>query len=359
MSLLEVQVKGVRNISDIKFNPSSGLNFIVGANGSGKTSLLEAIYLLGRARSFRTQNIKKVISSGSESLIVYGVINSNGVSNKVALKKTPVETLIRINAVTERKSSELSRYIHTHLIRPESQTLLERGSMARRSFIDWGVFHVKHRFLQCSKKYNQLLKQRNKLLKSKQLETLDAWDNKLVEYGIMISSERDKYATLLEQEVKLITIDLLGETNVKVVYLTGWDKGLSFSESLKKNRRRDSQYGFTTTGPHKSDMQVLVNNVLAQDHLSRGQMKLLVISLYLAQIKIMSSFSEKSFCVLLDDLAAELDLINLKKTMLFLNKLKVQTFITTTKESLFEEYIEKNKSNVFHVKHGSNHLEGR
>jgi len=352
VALLEVQIKDVRNISSITFHPSLKLNIIAGPNGSGKTSLLEALYLLSRARSFRTQNIKKVISNNKEHLIVYAKIKQQDVENKVAIKKSTTETQIRVNGKTEKKSSELSRYLHTHLIRPESQTLLERGSTARRSFVDWGVFHVKHEFLQTAKKYNQLLKQRNKLLKSKKLETLGAWDKKLVEYGIIITKERKKCVVLLEDELKLITHDLMGEVNIKLVFLNGWSNEVEFEESLSKNLNRDTLYGYTTTGPHKSDMQVLIDNKPAQDFLSRGQMKLLVISLYLAQIKITSQYKGKPICVLLDDLAAELDVDSLKKVMVFLDKLSVQVFITTTKKELFKSYIEDNEANVFHVKHG-------
>lgn len=355
MALLEVQIKDVRNISNIRLHPSPKLNIIIGPNGSGKTSLLEALYLLSRARSFRTQNIKKVISSDKENLVVYAKINAQGLDNKVAIKKGPTETQIRVNGKTEKKSSELSRYLHTHLIRPESQTLLERGSTARRSFVDWGVFHVKHDFLKTAKKYNQLLKQRNKLLKSKQLETLSAWDKKLVEYGIIITNERKLYVSKLERELKLITSDLISKIDIQVLYSGGWSDDISFEESLNKNLSRDVLYGYTTTGPHKSDIQVLVNGKPAQDFLSRGQMKLLVISLYLAQIKVMSELKGKSSCVLLDDLAAELDVENLKKVMMFLDKLDVQIFITTTKKEQFKSYIEGNEINVFHVKHGAIH----
>ena len=182
MSLKDVQIKDVRNIENIKFHPSPKLNIIVGPNGSGKTSLLESLYILSRARSFRTQNIVKVISHKNKNLIVFAELESLGVTHKIAIKKNQHETTIRVNGITEKKTSELSRLLHTHLIRPESQALLENGATSRRSFIDIGVFHVKHSFLDASKQHNQLLKQRNKLLKTKQLDTLSVWSNKLIEY---------------------------------------------------------------------------------------------------------------------------------------------------------------------------------
>ncbi|MBQ0723784.1 MAG: DNA replication/repair protein RecF [Cycloclasticus sp.] len=352
MSLSELRIKDVRNIVSAHLLPSSRLNVLVGANGSGKTSFLEAIYLLSRARSFRTHNIKKVINNETSSLLVFAKLDHTDANNHIAIKKDPQETTIRINGKTEKKSSELNRFFHAHLIRPESQALLESGSSLRRSFVDWGVFHVEHEFLDASKKYNHTLKQRNKLLKSKRLDTLDVWSDKLVEYGIIISNHRERYVSELESAMRLISSGLLGEVMVSIEYVKGWDKGLSYEQALTKSFARDAQYGYTTVGQHKSDIRVLVDGRLAQDHLSRGQMKLLIIALYLAQIKMMRDQGNKSICVLMDDLASELDAVNFKKVMLFLVGLGIQVFVTTTDEAPFLEYINHKDSKVFHVKHG-------
>ncbi|AFT66044.1 DNA replication/repair protein RecF [Cycloclasticus sp. P1] len=357
MSLVDVQIKDVRNIENIIFQPSPKLNIIVGPNGSGKTSILESLYILSRARSFRTQNITKVLSHNKDSLIVFAQLAYVNVSHKIAIKKNKHKTIIRINARSEKKSSELSRLFHAHLIRPESQTLLENGGVDRRAFIDTGVFHVKHSFLNISKQYNHLLKQRNKLLKTKQLDTLTVWNNKLIEYGTIVSHEREKYLELLDKELKGIACQFIGDAEVTLNYLKGWDKSLSFEDALNKAKDRDILYGFTTAGAHKADIKVLVNGRLAQDYLSRGQMKLLVIAMYLAQIKLMRDRVSKSVCVLLDDLGAELDRENVRKVMFFLQKLNIQTFVTTTNIDLFLEFIDAKETKVFHVKRGVMQIE--
>jgi len=357
MYLSKIQINNVRNIELIGITPSEKLNIIVGPNGSGKTSVLESLYLLSRARSFRTHNIKKVVSFDKSDLTVFAELQGSSLPNKIAIKKKHGDTLIRINGQTEKKSSELSRYLQTHLIRPESQSLLENGSSVRRSFIDWGVFHVKHDFLNISKKHNQLLKQRNKLLKTKQLDTLPVWNNKFAEYGTMVSIERQEYVSRFERELRVIARELIGDIELRVDFIKGWDKDLSLEAALDKAESRDTYYGYSTVGSHKSDIKVRVNGKLAQDFLSRGQMKLMVIAMYLAQIKLMSAMVEKSSCVLIDDLAAELDELSFKKVMLFLNELAVQVFITTTNKQLFLEYIETDESKVFHVKHGRIEIE--
>ena len=357
MSLKVVQIKDVRNIESVSFHPSSGLNVIVGPNGSGKTSLLESLYILSRARSFRTHNIRKVLSYDKKDLVVFAELSASGVSSKIAIKKNQQETTIKINGHIEQKASELSRHLHTHLIRPESQSLLENGATSRRSFIDLGVFHVKHSFLKVLKQHNQVLKQRNTLLKSKQLDTLPIWSNKLVEYGTMVSEQRAEYVNLLEKELRLVATEFFGDIEFSIKYLSGWDKNLTLTEVLARNLNRDIQYGYTTAGAHKSDIKVFVNNKLAQDFLSRGQMKLLVIALYLSQIKLMSKQSYKSVCVLLDDLAAELDEVSFKKVMFFLKDLGIQIFVTTTNKSLFSDFIKEKETKLFHVKHGVMHIE--
>jgi len=352
MYLSKIQINNVRNITQIGIHPCNKLNVLIGPNGSGKTSILESLYLLSRARSFRTHNIKKVVSFNESDLTVFAELEGDGLLSKMAIKKKHGDTVIRINGETEKKSSELSKHLRTHLIRPESQTLLENGSSVRRSFIDWGVFHVKHGFLDTSKKHNQLLKQRNKLLKTKKLDTLSVWNNKFVEYGTMVSIERKEYVSDFERELQLIAEQLIGGIQLRVDFMKGWDNSLSLEEALNKAHSRDVYYGHSTVGSHKSDIKVLVDGKLAQDFLSRGQMKLMVIAMHLAQIKLMSGVLGKSICVLIDDLAAELDENSFRKVMLFLNDLAVQVFITTTNERLFLEYIETNDSKVFHVKHG-------
>ncbi|ORU92218.1 MAG: DNA replication protein RecF [Cycloclasticus sp. symbiont of Bathymodiolus heckerae] len=353
MSLVDIQIQDVRNINRIHFQPSAGLNIIVGPNGSGKTSLLESLYILSRARSFRTQNINKVLSHGKSKLIVFSKLDDGETIKKIAIQKNKVETVIRINGKTEKKASELSKHLHTHLIRPESQALLEGGSTGRRSFIDLGVFHVKHSFLEALKNYNLCLKNRNKLLKQKEFKTLPVWGNKLAEYGIIITTERSAYVERFELELNPIVKILIGDVEVDVKYTNGWLDKVTLPEALERSLEKDKRYGYTTTGAHKADLKIFIDGNAAQDYLSRGRMKLLVIAMYLAQIKLMGQIELKSVCVLLDDLAAELDVKSFRKVMLFLVSLGIQVFVTTTNEKAFLGFIGKGDAKLFHVKHGA------
>jgi len=350
--LVELKISDVRNLESLNLTLSKTSNIIVGPNGSGKTSILETIYLLSRARSFRTYTTKKIISSGKNALVVYGLVEDEQQQNKIAIKKSTQETLIKINGEKEKKSSELASYLRVHLIRPESQTLLERGGALRRSFLDWGVFHVKHDFLTLSKNYNKVLKQRNQLLKQSPLDTLPLWNKKLAEYGTILDAERLAYVESLRYEFKLISEELLGLEALELEYNRGWPENRTFLEALEGTKKRDVFKGYTTVGSHRADFNVKVGNCLAQDYLSRGQMKLLVLALYLAQVKVTSMASQQRVVVLIDDLPAELDVYNLKKVVSFLSRLSVQVVMTTTNINNFLGWYSMENTKVFHVKHG-------
>lgn len=352
MALTELRVLNVRNLQEVSFKPSPQLNIISGANGSGKTSLLESIYLLSRTKSFRTHSINKVISKGKDALVVSGKIIVNNSQNQLGIKKNKDKTLIRINGIDQKKTSELSSYLQVHLIRPETQTLLERGAGPRRTFLDWGVFHVKHEFLAASKKYNKTLKQRNALLKSRSIESLEPWNKNISEYGTILTNERDSYTKKLNNELRVISKTLLGISDFDLSLKQGWESGVSLLSALKKNEHLDVLRKFTNIGAHRADIQIRTNDCLAQDYLSRGQMKLLVLALCLAQVKISSFNSGVKPCVLIDDLSAELDNEHLQKVMRYLIKLDAQIFITTTDPELFSEFGKAENTKLFHVEHG-------
>jgi len=352
MSLIEIRTKNVRNLTEstLSFNP--GLNIISGDNASGKTSLLEAIFLLSRTRSFRTHSIKNIINKDQDVLIVSGKTIDQSSISQIGIKKSKDKTVIRINGKDEKKTSELLSYFQVHLIRPETQMLLEKGPSLRRSFLDWGVFHVKPSFLLNSKRHTQALKQRNTLLRKKQVAGLGSWNHKLAEYGTIISKDRENYIELLLIEFTIIAEKLLGLKGFRLTLKKGWDKNLSLIEALEKSQSIDVLKGYSHVGCHRADFQIHINGLLAQDFLSRGQMKLLVLSLCLAQVGISSRHGTVKPCVLIDDLAAELDEKRLLKVMQFLESLDAQIILTTTDIDRFAGFIQKEQTKVFHVEHG-------
>ena len=141
MQLSQVDIQGVRNLKSVSLIPASGINLIYGCNASGKTSLLEAIYLLSHGRSFRTSNIRSVIHSESTKLAVFGKViqEQTGSCIKLGLEKGISHTQIRINQQNVTQASRLAAYLPVQIINPEAHRLLEQGPSQRRKFIDWGL----------------------------------------------------------------------------------------------------------------------------------------------------------------------------------------------------------------------------
>lgn len=350
--LSEVKISNIRNIKSGHIKLSKKINIFVGPNGSGKTSILEGVYLLSRSRSFRTQSLNKVRTKNEDSLVVYGLLEDAHGKHQIGIKKTNQETKIRINGKSEKKASELSEYVKVHLIRPESQALFERGSSLRRAFIDWGVFHVKHQFLNSAKKYNHTLKQRNKLLKQRDESTLPIWNKRLAEYGEIVNQERGLYSEALNTALSQTIKPLLGDMDIQLRYVSGWSPETTLEEALNRGVKKDLLRGYTTIGPHRSDIVLKVNNHLAQDYLSRGQMKMAVLALCLAQAKVSAKASDQNICVLIDDLSAELDRVNLEKVLNLLYDTGAQILVTTTSQDAFNGWLNLDNTKLFHVEQG-------
>ena len=248
-------------------------------------------------------------------------------------------------------SSKLAALVPIQVITPESNRLLEDGPKFRRQFLDWGVFHVKHDFLQIWKDYHKVLRQRNSALRqhhSKQQIT--SWDRPLVEIAQKFHESRIGYLDNLTPIVKAFTKQLTDE-DISIDYQFGWDKTLNFQDALLYSFEQDCQFKHTRVGPHRADLVIKSNGIAVQVGLSRGQQKLLVCALRLAQIHYLQILSEQSCIILVDDLPAELDVLHRQRLMTLLNDTNAQIFVTTTDSKLLDLKFNSTQK-VFHVEHG-------
>ncbi len=350
MPLSLLRICHLRNIKDIEIEPSPSLNLVIGGNGAGKTSILEAIYLLGRGRSFRGVEISPLITSGETETIVFGKLfgddrqgDSIGISKQ--LKGT---TQIKINGATVSRLSTLAQTLPLQVITPKSHEILERGSTYRRRLIDWGVFHVEHNIIKFANNYNKALKQRNAALR-RSPQTAFAWDSLLIENAIQIESTRRGYLEKLVPIFNSKAMKLIGREDITIKYHCGWSENETYAESIQRRKKDDINRGFTGTGPHKADIKIEIAGVPVEKVVSRGEQKLIIAALYLAQAKIAADESQVKPLILIDDLPAELDK---EKRILFLNELTtldLQIFITGISRKYFPAL---SSSEVFHVKHG-------
>jgi len=352
MSLLKLDIYKVRNIHQSSIKPSPGINLITGENGSGKSSLLEAIFILGRARSFRASNIKQVIQFEQTELIVSG--QSKQQSDHVfhlGIQLNGKNCEIRLNQEKSSKA-ELAYSLPVLLIHPKSYVLLDGGPQVRREFLDWGVFNYEHDFLVNWRKFKKVLLQRNSLLKSKQTNQINVWNTELVQYGTIVSNYRKKYLEKLQTVFLEICHHFLDFEKVELMYVSGWDDSNSFIFALESDFEKDLRYGFTHSGPHRSDFSLMIDGRLAKNVVSRGQLKLLMLSLKLAQVKLINTGKTNSVCLLIDDLTAELDSHNKAKLLQYLSSLDCQVFMSTTELSNFGDLSALENYKVFHVEQG-------
>jgi DNA replication and repair protein RecF len=352
MSLVKIEAHDVRNIQYAAIEPSPHLNFVVGPNASGKTSLLEAVYILGRARSFRTSQISQVIRFGQNGLMVTGkVVDDTRPAMPIGVRVTRGEREIHLEGRKIQSSAELIGAFPVLVIQPASSTLLEGAPKYRRQFLDWGVFHFEESYLDCWRRYVRALSQRNTLLREKRLGDIALWNREVARYGTIMNGARDRYAEKLKPFLLLSAAQFFEGFEFELHLQSGWSKNKTLEAALQEDVASDVRLGYTQSGPHKADFSISLDGRPARAYLSRGQMKLLVYSLLLAQSLLMEESADVSACVLIDDVASELDEDNKHKLLGFLRERRTQFFITATADRVIRDAVDDDAA-VFHVEHG-------
>lgn len=356
MALLhQVKINGVRNLAPLSFNPSPFLNLFYGANGSGKTSVLEAVHLLATGKSFRTQKVKAIVSDRQPGFSLYGEVNQSHIPMGITRQLDGIRK-IKVAGEPVTSAAELARLLPVQLIEPHSFKLLEGSPQERRQFLDWGVFHVEHGFIDAWKNFKRALNQRNIILKKHQPvhSELSAWDEQLIAAARKVDEYRASYIHRLMPLVNEIlnTFETLPELSIS--YYRGWDKEVDYAEILKDGIPRDMEQGYTMMGPQRADIKFRCNRMNITERFSRGQLKLVVISMKLAQGVLLSNEVKRNCVYLLDDLAAELDKEHRKALCELLEGLKCQVFATgVSRESLSDFHgSDMDNNKVFHVEHG-------
>lgn len=354
MSLSRLIIHQFRNINSATLNFNAKINVLVGPNGSGKTALLEAIYFLGLGRSFRTHLTSRVVEHQSKSFTLFSEIQNKNGSIPIGLQKSKSgETLLKINGSYCKKLANLTQYLPLQLITPEGYTLLSGSPKNRRAFLDWGVFYHDPVFYPNWSRIKRLLKQRNAALKQcKTYNELQVWDNELCLLSEEISRQREAYFELLMPLVKQTLADFLPDFSITSQFFCGWDKNnKSLQDYLIDNFDRDKQIGYTGAGPQKADLRFKINGIPVSDVLSRGQLKLFVYALRLAQGLFLNSFDNKQCVFLIDDFSSELDQNKQQILAKHIINSDAQIFISV----ILPENIDRlfgQEQTVFHVEHG-------
>ncbi|WP_336293121.1 DNA replication/repair protein RecF [Cronobacter dublinensis] len=309
MSLSRLLIKDFRNIENADLALSPGFNFLVGANGSGKTSVLEAIYTLGHGRAFRSLQIGRVIRHEQDAFILHGRLQGDEREVSVGLTKDRNgDSTVRIDGSDGHKVAELAQLMPMQLITPEGFTLLGGGPKYRRAFLDWGCFHNEPGFFVAWSNLKRLLKQRNAALRQvTRYEQLRPWDRELVPLAEQISQWRASYSEAIASNMADTCAQFLPEFTLTFSFQRGWEKESDYADVLERGFERDRMLTYTAHGPHKADFRIRADGAPVEDTLSRGQLKLLMCALRLAQGEFLTRESGRRCLYLIDDFASELD----------------------------------------------------
>jgi DNA replication and repair protein RecF len=329
VTLSRLQVTDFRCLqsAELVFDPHFTL--ISGPNASGKTSLLEALYVLGRGRSFRTRRLEHLIRLGTERFVVFGEVETSTRRVPMGVEGSRVGMRAQIDGDKPSSLAELALFLPVQIIDPEVHHLIDEGPSRRRRFLDWGVFHVEQSFVVHWQRYQQVLKQRNAALKARQPKAVvSVWDSDLVRSGETLSAARTAYVSALIPYAETIGRNLLG-MELSLSYRNGWLKGHTMTEALQQSWNHDLEMGATQVGPHRAELGIRLDGTTVKDRISRGQQKLLAAALLMAQIKLFPEGSPVQPSLLLDDPAAELDNEHLAALIREVSSQSVQLIVTT------------------------------
>jgi DNA replication and repair protein RecF len=347
MLLSKLIVSHFRNIhsAELKFAPQ--VNLIVGDNGSGKTSLLEAVYYLGHAKSFRTPHSTHLINLQENEFVVYGELDP---MQSIGIQRNKTNQQIKIAKQLCVKKSELAKTLPIQIINPDVHKILEDSPRHRRRFLDWGVFHVEHLFWEHWKRYQAILKQRNAALKKRwDKRLIFSWNDELAATVMAITQFKSDYVNALREELNHLPH---GFADLQIEYQQGWPESLSYVDSLEKHLEADRKIGFTKYGPHRSDLKITINNVAAKDVVSRGQQKFLASVLKIAQVLVYRKAMGFGPLFLVDDIFSELDRTAAHTVIGLLLNTGSQLLITAIDPQSSRAALPHEIIKMFHVEHG-------
>ena len=351
MTLAELRIEDLRCIEIAELQFGSGINLICGANGAGKTSILEAAFLLGRGRSFRTRSNERLIRHGQAYCRAIGrtggeLPQSLGIEARRD-RESESGTAARLNGAAVRSYADLATAFPVQVLDPDAHKLIEDSATRRRRWLDWVVFHVEPPFASAWARYQRALLQRNAALK-RGLASLDTWDYELAKEGEVLSASRERVLAALQPYWAELTTELLG-LDLSLGYAAGWDQSVPLVDALAGSLPRDRDRGMTHVGPHRADVSLRIRGKAAREILSRGQQKLAAVALSLSQLEFLKAEHNLRPTLLLDDPSAELDQERLGRFITRVQALETQILVTALERDyrLFGQ-----PEHVFHVEQG-------
>lgn len=355
MSLGRLRIESVRNIKSAYLELGSGLNLFVGGNGSGKTSLLESIYLLSTGRTFRTPGTGPLINHDASSCTVYGEIKQeDGAKFSVGvMKHRSNKGAIHINGEANQQTSRIAQLLPTILLGPLSIDLVEGPPGLRRRYLNWAAFHVEPGFNSVWVEAQQGLKQRNILLKNRRASNseFESWTKQFAAAAEKVNHYRQRIFDLLQPAISDLVLQFLPSREISLAFYPGWERDSKLEDVLLRNKDREFERGFSQWGHQRADIRITTKGLSANGVLSRGELKLVAWIMLISQGTLFNSVSGERALYLVDDLKSELDKANSQKIHELLSLSGSQICLTGT-DFLSLDTMVTVGSKLFHVERG-------
>ena len=351
MHIARLQARSFRLFQALDLEAHPQLNLVFGGNGEGKTSTLEALYVLGRGSSYRAAS-PALVRDGDQAWALEAAIDAGRSAPAERLNLQWREHATRIGWGNETLPVlELVRRLPVQLIDPGTHRLLEEGPGIRRRSLDWGVFHVEQSFLAVWKRAHRALRQRNSALRSgASSQSLDAWDRELAEATEPLTALRSDHVERLAGETRTMLQTLLPGEDWNLEFSAGWDNRRPYQEVLAASRDRDRQRGLTLSGPHRAELGFYRAGRAVKGRISRGQQKLLIAAFVLAQCRLILAGGGQAPVLLVDDFSAELSAEFQRRLLGALLGYPGQKFVAALERE--EPLRGLGACRMFHVEHG-------
>lgn len=365
MKLTHIEIYNYRNITKIVSDLDNNFNLFYGYNGHGKTNLLEAVYLTGNARSFRKSCLHDLIMNGESSSLIKSIVEVKQVINSVNIVIEPVGRKVELNNKIVNRVSDIHGYFNSIVFSPDDMMMVKLGPDSRRRYLDRAIYTSDVSYLRTWHTYTRTLKQRNICLRSFDKQVLDVWTDKLAESGAELIVKRQKFVSELNNIINYHYSNISSSSEVvQLDYKSEYSDLNHISEiytnikkQLENNIVADMKYGITTAGPHRDDLNFLIDGKPLKSYASQGQQKSFVLALKLSEIDHNFSLFDEYPILILDDIDSELDKTRSRNLLEYLLSKKIQVLMSSTEKS--PSFVSKfDKCKVFRIDNGNLTYEG-
>ena len=351
MYIKKIKLENFRNYDKLEVDFKKDFNLIYGNNAQGKTNILEAIYIAAIGKSFQTSQDKELVKIGKERATVEIEFETRDREVKINYEIDDKKTFY-INGIKQKRVSDIIGKLNIVLFYPDNINIIKGGPQERRKFLDIMISQLKPNYLHLLNRYKQTLEQRNTYLKqikfeNKRKDMLEIWDERLAELSFHIYKYRNEYIEKMSEKIEEIHNKITNcgqlQEKIKIRYITSGKTKDEILNNLSKNRENDIKKGYTSTGSHRDDFEILINNIKVNIYGSQGQQRTVVLTLKLTELNIMFEEIGEEPILLLDDFMSELDENRRNNLTTAINN--NQVFITCTDKII----VEKKNNAVYYI----------